>query len=184
MRKLEVDLLKCQLNNITPDDYVLLFLMHFKDFKKIEGLFGREKALELRKNLIDTKYIISKEEVPFISTILSRHVKDLLDIQNIDYIFWDWYKIYPHKVQDRILRSVGQGTKKAKDHEKSYRKQVKSVEEHLEICKRTKQFVEMKRKASSLQYLPAIDTVINGRLWEEWVDLAPKHDIPWNHRSI
>jgi|GEM_PF-2741544 len=185
MSKIEVDLVKCQLNNITPSDYVLIHLMYHRDYKRIEGIFTRKGASEIKNGLIGSKYILSGREVPFKETILSlKNVKSLLNIKDDTFDFWKWYSIYPHKVGSRILRATTHGSKAATDHEKKYRRVVKSIEHHDEICKRTENYVESQRIAEKLPYLPAILTVLNGRLWEQWDDIEKEEDAAWNQTLI
>ena len=80
--KIEIDLSKCKLNNITPDQYSLLYLMYHKDYDLIEQLFTRKYAVTLKDKLITTKYILGKDKVSFQETLLSKsNVCKLLDIR-------------------------------------------------------------------------------------------------------
>lgn len=183
MRDFKIDLLKCKLNDLLPDEYVLLYFLYFKNYIEIEKIFGKEYAIQLRNKLCETKYILSNNQILFKHTILSEHVKKLLDIKDDIINFWEWYNIYPHKVGTRILRAVSIDTKKAKKHERQYLSIVKTLDMHKDICKRTEDFVAMKRQSNSLEYLPQIERILNNREWENWIDLKPK-TVRWNQTVI
>jgi hypothetical protein len=183
MKKFEVNLLKCKLNNITPNDYVLLYLMHYKKYPDIEKIFGRDLAVSTRNVLTNTKYILSDTTTTFKETVLSGNVKKLLDIKDDIINFWEWYLIYPQKFDGRIFRAANPESKIAKDHKRKYLSKVKSIEEHVEICERTRNFVELKRQKGELQYLYQIDRVLNNNMWEQWDGLKVKSKT-WNQTTI
>jgi len=169
MRSISVDLLKCKLNKVTPDSYVLLYLLYHKNFKEIEKIFGRQNAIELRNNLCSTKYILSDVNVPFKKTTLSKkNVCVLFGIREDSINFMEWYNCYPLKHGNRVFRAKDPDSKLAQKHKAKYLNAIKTEEEHQLAIKATEAYVKRMRNSGKLPYLPNMETVINNRYWEQW----------------
>lgn len=178
MKTVEINITSCTRNNITPDKYVLLHYLYFKDYNQIELLFGVQYAIQLRNELCSTKYILSDSSVKFTNTIISGDVKTLLGIRDDDINFWEWYNLYPFKVGTRILRAVSPDSKVAIKQMKQYLSIVKTQKEHEHVCKVTEDYLNIKRLSNDgLTYLPQISTVLNNRSWETWEALTTDSDI-------
>jgi len=185
--KIEVDLSKCKLNNITPDQYTLLYLMYYKDYSLIEEIFTRKYAVNLKNKLISTKYILGKDTVTFKQTILSNsNVCKLLNIRTDVINFHDFYIEYPIKVGSRILRG-NVGTQLYSKHEKKYLDRVTSIEQHNEAIAATKAYVNKQKVAGKLPFLQAMETVLNNSMWEQWamfISASGEEGVDWNNDSI
>jgi len=178
MKTVEVNITGCVRNNISPDKYVLLHYLYFKDYNQIELIFGVQYAIKLRNELCDTKYVLSNSSVKFTSTIISGDVKTLLGIRDDEINFWEWYNLYPFKVGVRILRAVNPASKLAIKQMKQYLSIVKTQKEHEHICKVTEDYLNITRLSDDgLKYLPQISTVLNNRSWETWESLTIDNDV-------
>lgn len=189
MRYLEVDILKCKLNKLTPDEYVFLALLYYKDFNSIKSLFGKDGALQLRNKLCPTKYILSDTGKLVTKTVISKkEVENLLNIKASKINFWEFYNKYPIKVGNgksaRALRAANPDAKLAKKHEKKYLSIVKSSDDHAIACKGIETYVESHRKRNSLQFLQHMDTVLNNCTWENYVSFADSDDFISNQDAI
>jgi hypothetical protein len=186
--KIEIDLKSCKLNELTPDKYVLLYLMYYKEFSKIESLFSRPYATKLKNELQDTKYILSTPDVSFKQTILSTdNVCKLLKIRSENIKFIEFYNSYPVRVGNRILRAADIDTVIGRKHEKKYISKVMTIVQHEEAIKNTKAFVLKQKQSGKLPYLPAMETVINNAMWETWaslVDVPGTEEKEWNEETI
>lgn len=185
--KIEIDLKKCKLNNITPDQYSILYLMYHKDYDTIEQIFTRNYAINLRDKLINTKYILGKDKVPFKETILSKsNVCKLLDIRTDEINFHDFYIEYPIRVGSRILRG-NVGTQLYAKHEKKYLDRVTSIEQHEEAIAAIKAYINKQKSVGKLPYLQNMETVLNNSMWEQWavfIEGIGEENTQWNNDSI
>lgn len=186
--KIEINLENCLNNNISPNQYILLHLMLYKEWGVIKEMFGKEEAEKLRDELLNSKYILNNETVPFTSTILStNHVSKLLGIKADNIRFIEFYNLYPVRVGSRVLRAANIDTVLGKKHEKKYLSKVKTAAQHEIAMKATKAYVEKQRVVGKLQFLPAMERVLNNALWETWLDLIPEsgqEGANWNADSI
>ena len=172
---------------LRPDEYVMLYLMYYKEFDTIATLYGIKYALELRKNLESSGYILDASG-KFTETKLSnKHVEKLFKIRHDNINFWEFYNCYPVKVGSRVLRSAGPTSQIALKHEKKYLARVKTLEQHQEAVTNTKAFVAKQLQANKLQYLPNMETVLNNWMWESWdVFVQPfgAEEQEWNSQVI
>lgn len=167
--KIEIDLNKCKVYRISPSQYTLLYLLYHNDMSGISKYFGLEKAKIIRNSMCDGRLILSNKELDVSESVLSRKVKNILGITSDNLVnFAEFYNRYPLKVGARALRAARLDSKSAKKHKISYLKHVKTVEEHERICKIVDNYVQIKKIANELQFLPLMETLINGRKWEEW----------------
>lgn len=183
--KIEIDLGKCKLNSITPDQYILLYLMYYKDYDLIEKLFTRRYAVTLKDKLMDTKYILGKDKVSFKETILSNaNVCKLLDIRTDNINFHEFYIEYPIRVGSRILRG-NIGTQLYVKHKKKYLEKVRSIEQHDEAVIAIKGFVSRQKAVGKLPYLQGMEVVMNNSMWEQWIVLTESEsESNWNTENI
>ena len=186
--KIEIDLGNCKRNSITPDQYVLLYLMYHKEYTKIESLFTRTYALMMRDLLQNTKYILGKDKVSFKQTILSTdNVCKLLGIRSEQVRFIEFYNVYPIRVQSRVLRAADVDTVLGRKHEKKYLSKVTTIKAHEEAISATKVFVAKQKQKDGGKYLPNIETVLNNALWESWmtlIDSPGTEEKEWNEETI
>ena len=186
--KIEIDLKQCKSNSISPNQYVLLYLMYHKEYSTIEEVFGRINAVVMRDKLTETKFILNKEKVPFKSTTLStNHVCKLLGIRSDTIQFMEFYNTYPMKVGSRVLRPANIDTIAGRKHEKKYLDKIKTKEAHERAIKATITFVAKQKQAGKLNYLPAMETVLNNAMLESWEVLIEKRGeegLEWNTQSI
>lgn len=168
--KIEIDLAKCKLNGLRPDHYVVLYILYYGEKDLAKKLFTLQEAVALRDSLLDTKYILEKNpDRSFFDTVISRDkVAKLLDIREDKINFIEFYNAYPIRVQNRILRAKSVDTVQGKKHHQKYLNKVKTIEQHKEAVKAVEAYVRKQRIANSLQYLPAMETVLNNAMWEQW----------------
>jgi hypothetical protein len=186
--KIPIDLAKCRRNNITPDQYVILYLLYLKEYEAIKNIFGVKGAVFVRDSLCNSKYILSKHGEKFTETVISKpNVTKLCGIRADKLKFVEFYLEYPIKVGSRILRAANVDTVLGRKHERKYFLKVTTEKAHKEAVKAIKVFVEKQKQAGRLQYLPNIETVLNNAMWENWlslIDESGKEQKDWNEESI
>tara|TARA_R110000868_G_scaffold248084_2_gene504466 strand:+ start:502 stop:1065 length:564 start_codon:yes stop_codon:yes gene_type:complete len=186
--KLEIDLNKLKRSFLSPNQYILLYLIYYKEFERIKELFTKVEATLIRDSLVGTKYILSQTNTKFSDTILSiSNVGKLLDIRSDQISFVEFYSIYPMKVGSRILRAGSVDTVLGQKHEKKYLSKVKTIDAHREIVASTEAFVAKQRVSGKLPYLPAMETVLNNAMWEQWVTFVQhsgEEGANWHEDSI
>lgn len=172
---------------LRPDEYILLYLMYHKKYNDILTLYGAKYALELRKNLLGSGYILDASGKFTETTLSNKHVEKLLRIRSDEINFWEFYNAYPVKVGSRVLRSAGPTSQVALKHEKKYLARVKTTAEHSRAIAALTAFVAKKKQTNSMQYLPQMETVLNNNLWEQWdvfIQDIGTEEQEWNTDSI
>lgn len=186
--KIEIDLNKLKLQNLTPNQATILYLIYYKEWAMAKALFSKAKALSIRNSLVTTKYILSNSSVNFTDTIISTsNVTKLFGIRSEKINFVDFYLAYPPKVGSRILRAGSIDSVLGRKHYAKYIKKVTTAEAHAQAVKNTTAFVAKQRQVGKMQYLPMMETVLNNALWEQWgefVDSVGEEGANWNSDSI
>ena len=166
---------------------VLLYLLYKKELKQIVTIFGKTKALELRNELINTKYLLSGE-TKFTDTVISKkEVEKLFGLRGDEVNFWEFYTHYPIRVGSRVLRAAGPTTAIAQKHEKKYLTRVKTVEQHELAVQSIQAFVAKQKQANKLSFLPNMETVMNNSMWEMWCSFIQEvgtEEQEWNNNAI
>lgn len=172
---------------LTPDQAILLYLLYYQKFDDILEVFGKQKAMVTRDELVDTNFILGVSS-KFTETIISKkHVEKLLGIRSDQINFWEFYNCYPVKVGARVLRASGPNSQVALKHEKKYLSRVKTIAQHQLAIKAVSAFVAKKKLANELQFLPNMETVMNNSQWEQWevfIQETGKEGQEWNTESI
>jgi hypothetical protein len=175
-------------HKLLPNQVMLLLFLYHKDYASCRDLFGKELSIELRNSLVSTDFILSDETTMFKDTLLSKkHVEKLLGIRGDNINFWEFYNCYPVKVGTRILRAAGNATQVAQKHEKKYLARVKTIAAHEKAIKAVEAFVNKKKAAGELKFLPNMETVMNNSLWEQWevfIEEKGKEGQDWNSTTI
>ena len=186
--KFIIDTTRLIARKLSADQYILLGLLYHKEFDIIKKLYGKANSLKIRNSLVCTKYILSDGNTKFKDTIISNaQVSKMLGIRSDKINFWEFYVVYPMKHGNRVLRAANPDTQLALKHEKKYLLKVKSKKEHEKIIKATEAFITKQRLANKLQYLPAMETVLNNALWEQWegfIDTVGEEGANWNTTTI
>ncbi len=186
--KFLLDTARITARKITPDQYILLGLLYHKEYNVIKKLFGKTKALELRNSLVGTKYILSNDKTLFKETIISTaNVGKMLGIRSDKINFWQFYNAYPIRHGNRVLRAANSDSQLAMKHEKKYISKVKTKTDHERAVKAIEAFVAKQRISGKLQYLPAMETVLNNALWEQWegfIETIGEEGADWNSTNI
>ena len=186
--KLEIDTSRLASRGMSPDQYVLLGLLYHKEYNKIVRTFGKQRAIIIRNSLIPSKYILSDKTTTFKKTIISiANVSKLLGIRADKINFWNFYNIYPIRVGSRVLRAANPGSELAIKHEKKYLAKVKTLTDHKKAVEATEAFVNKQKIAGKLNYLPAMSTVLNNCLWQQWeefIETVGSEGANWNTDDI
>jgi len=171
--KLNVTVEEMVERKLLPNQVMLLLFLYHKDFESCKNLFGKELSLELRNSLVPTDFLLSDDTTLFKDTIISKkNVEKLLGIRGDQVNFWEFYNCYPVKVGSRVLRSAGPTTQIAQKHEKKYLSKVKTFAQHERAIKAISVFVAKQKQSGSLKFLPAMETVMNNAMWEQWESLV------------
>lgn len=174
--------------NITPQQFIVLHGLYYSNYYWIESILGRSNAISIRNELVNSKFVTSDLDVKFKQTELNNdEVRKLLGIKGEDINFWEWYVIYPIKVGTRVLRATTNTAKLAEKHQEKYLKRIKTQEQHEKAILATEAFIDAKRRAGELKFLPNIETVLNNATWEIWQELVQtkgQESMNWNDTSI
>ena len=186
---IEIDLNRLERSGLDANQCTILYLLHYKNFKLAKELFGPEKSLAIRNSLMSTDYILDKTENQRFTqtTISTSNVCKLLGIRNDKIKFLEFYICYPIRVQNRVLRATNIDTVQGNKHEKKYLSKVKTQADHEAAVKAIKAYVEKQRVAGSLNFLPAMETVLNNALWESWSEFVSEfgqEGADWQTDSI
>lgn len=185
--KIELNLNKLRKNFLSPNQFILLYLLYEKEFDTLLHLFGKEGSFKIRNSLRDSEFLLDCPD-RFTETLISKsHVEKLLGIKNSEINFADWYQIYPIKVGNRVLRSSGCTTESYKKHKQKYLKRVTTIEEHQLAIKATEAFVSHQKRSDNLRFLPNIETVLNNSKWQEWevfIEQSGRESLKWNNEVI
>jgi hypothetical protein len=186
--KINIDANELVNRKLSVDQFVLLVLIHNKEFNLIENLYTVEKALEIRNSLTDTEYMLSKNDIKFKETIISKsNVGKMLGIRSDKINFWEFYNVYPIRHGNRVLRAANPDSQLAIKHEKKYLLRIKLQKNHEKAVKAIEAFVAKQRLVGKLQYLPAMETVLNNALWEQWegfIQTIGDEGAGWNTTTI
>lgn len=186
--KLNIDTNRLISRGLSANQFVLLALLYNKEFDKIKKLYGIEEAIKIRNTLTDTKYILSKNNVKFKETIISNsNVGKMLGIRSDKINFWEFYNVYPIRHGNRVLRAGNPDSQLAIKHEKKYLLKIKLKKDHDKAVKAIEAFVAKQRLVGKLQYLPAMETVLNNALWEQWegfIQTVGDEGADWNTTTI
>lgn len=172
---------------MTPNQIVLLQLLYNKDYPNIKEIFGGTGAIDIRKSLEQTPYILSLGGL-FVDTVISNgEIEKLFGIRGDQINFWEFYQCYPIRVGTRVLRASGDIAQVAKKHEKKYLSRVKRTAQHELAIKATEAFVNLQKRANKLHYLPNMETVLNNSMWEQWAVFIQDKGVEeqeWNSDQI
>ncbi len=165
MRYVSIDLLKCRNNNITPNEFIYLFLSNHKNYNEIDRLFDEQQKRNISKVLVFRKLALDTQ-----GRLLTDKGKQLINAKDSDINFDEFYREYPLKAGSRRLKAAEVDTKFYKDMRHKYLGTVKTKEEHDRAIQALKNMVDEHRITSRLQYLPGLEVVINGKKWEMYMD--------------
>lgn len=186
---IEIDLNRLKRSELDANQYTVLYLMYYKNFKLIKDIYGVEKATDIRDSLINSKYILDKTNHQlFTQTIISTsNVCKLLGIRMDKINFIEFYNCYPVRYNDRVFRAANVDTVQGKKHEKKYLVKIKTYADHESAIKSVKAFVEKQRVAGKLGFLPNMETVLNNAMWESWSEFVSEfgqEGAKWQEESI
>lgn len=184
--EIKIDTKVLELNNLTPDEFVLLKLFYHKEFGVIKNLFGVERSKQIRDNL--SSFFLSTNNEKFTESIISKEKVGKLLGERCDIInFWEFYNVYPIKVGVRVLRAAGPQSQLALKHEKKYLSKIKTIKAHEAAIKAINAFVAKQKSTNNLKYLPMMETVLNNSLWEQWdifIEPEGNEGSEWNNDAI
>lgn len=185
--KIEIETQNLLDSKLTFDEYSLLFLLFHNENSLIKQLYSYSKFQELLKS-IPSKYFLSSVDVKLSELIISKQEVGKLIGERSDLInFWEFYNCYPVKFGGRIFRAINPESKFALKHQKKYLKIVKTEEKHRKAVASIQAFVAMQKKLGRFDYLPAMDTVLNNAMWEQWAEFIQKEgeeEQSWNTKHI
>jgi hypothetical protein len=186
---IEIDLNRLKRSGLDANQYTILYLMYYKNFKLIKEIFGVANAIDIRDSLIGTVYILSKSNTDnFRKTIISTsNVCKLLGIRTDKINFVEFYLCYPIRVQNRVFRAANVDTVQGKKHEKKYLLKIKTYADHEAAVKAITAYVEKQRVAGNLAFMPNMETVLNNALWESWSEFVSEfgeEGADWQTDSI
>jgi hypothetical protein len=187
--ELTLNISKLKRKQLTPDQFVLLFLLYHKNFEDIKEIYGISRAIEIRNSLLDSGYLLNSDSSSkFTETLISKKsVEKLLEIRSDSINFFEFYNLYPIRVGSRVLRAAGGDSQLAKKHEKKYLDRVKSIDNHKLAIRSLEAFVNNQRRANKMQFMPNMETVLNNSMWESWqVFIQPEgnEEQEWNTQTI
>lgn len=170
-KELEVNLnLKLLITkNLTPNQYLWLYIKFF-NLEEIRSFFG---ISEEETQDLENKGFIKQEEGSEIYTLRTNAI-ELFQEDDLNTKFLEFYGAFPIKVPGRngdyrVLRAKDHNSKLAQDIKTKYIKLIKKPGMHQIIMQGL--LNQLKVQKNSLQYLQNIDTWINQRTWEKFIDV-------------
>jgi hypothetical protein len=182
--KITIDTKELIKNELTLDEYFILYSLYKKEYFELFAVFNGEestvllsdlvKGLELKGFVKDTKGIVS---VVGDLTLIYLKIKalDLFeeDLSNPDKLFLEFWNMYPLKVPDgkgsyRILRSKDSETKQALELKRKYMQLIKVAGTHTKIIKGLTGYLSNMR--NKMQFVVGIEVFTNQNLWEKYLD--------------
>jgi len=172
---LKVDLFKVNHLGLDLIEYLLLMKLHGLNNNLNYPVFY--KLLDVEKSyydcLVDKGYL--KKEL-FDKYVLTSKANELFDVG--DTKFEEFYEMYPQKVPDGIggFRPVSTNDPNSKSAGKTRDLFRKITEGNAtladEIISGLKIELDHRNASGSMQYLPNIDSWLNGHNWEKWIDMG------------
>ena len=186
--KIEVDLNRLKRNHLSPNQYIVLYLIYYKHLNILKKLFTYKEALLIRDSLVGTKYILSKSDVKFKNTILSvPNICKLFNIRADEINFAEFYGVYPIKVGSRILRARSVDTILGQKHQRKYLLKVNTIAAHKDAIIALEAYIAKQRISGNLKYLLNIETILNNAMWEQWEEFVTptgKENANWQDDTI
>lgn len=155
---MEIDLNKCLELNLPIPGYIWLYLV----------FNGQVDTASKIQSQVDFGKISDYLVAPGI--VNRAKLRQLFNLS--DSYFWEFYSAYPIKVPNgnggyRMLRTLRNDTKMAKDMKKKYESRVKTSEQHAHVMRCLDAELIHRGKTNALMYLPAMEAYINGEQWEK-----------------
>jgi hypothetical protein len=188
--KIEINLKDLKDNNLSINEYFLLYFLYHKDYEGLKHFFTQIEAVIARNMIIrkGNNFILSDDKVSILDTIISKNnVGKLLREKGDSINFSEFYNEYPIKVGSRVLRTSGTESETFKKYEEKYLKKVKTLQQHSQAIEAVKAFVNARKRVNELKFLPGIDVVLNNSLWEVWKELIEEkgeEGKSWNSEII
>lgn len=170
----KIDLEKCIETNISIESVVFLTEIHqTKDFTK--ALFSPD----LLQSALDEGYLLSAN--PY---ILSDKALDLIGVKGDVINPKEFINLFPNRVKadvgHRVIRPLKEDTLSYKKLENDYLEKVLTKQEHDEICKNAKVFIDNEMKKNNGFYIPTLTNIIAENKWEYWDGLFDSHSTTQN----
>ena len=155
--------------NLSPNQYLWLWIK----FNNLEGLRSFFGISEEEIQDLETKGFIKQEEGSEVYT-LRTDALELFQEDDLETKFLEFYGTFPIKVPGRngdyrVLRTKDHTSKSALDIKAKYLKLIKKPGMHNVIMMGLHN--QLRSQKNSLQYLQNIDTWLNQRTWEKFIDL-------------
>ena len=187
--KIEIDIKKLKQYCITPNQYVLLHLLYYKEYSTIKSVFTKSEVVDSLRSITNYDQVFLNNVAYGLEEIIlsKKEVEKILGL-DVDILnFWEFYNCYPVKVGPRVLRASGPTTQLALKHEKKYLSKVKTKDQHQKAIKAVTTFVAKQKMSGKLDFLPAMETVLNNAMWQSWevlIDKKGEENGQWNSETI
>lgn len=170
----KIDLEKCIEHNVDP---LLVCLL-----SEIHQTKGFTKALYEPNWLVVAEsqgYLLSTN--PY---ILSDKALDLIGVKGDVINPKEFINLFPNRVKadvgHRVIRPLKEDTLSYKKLENDYLEKVLTKQEHDEICKNAKVFIDNEMKKNNGFYIPTLTNIIAENKWEYWDGLFDSHSTTQN----
>ena len=160
---IEIDLELLKTTNLTPNEFIGLYLKLRKGYSYLD---------ELTLN-IDWKNLEDKGYINYDNSLVTDKFKKLFS-NNFDSMFADLISIYPNRVHTSTNTRVLCATDpKAKTNLKAYKRYKAVVGNKLHVHNRIIKLlkVQLKMQEDSLGYMQNLETWINNHTWEKYENL-------------
>lgn len=165
----KIDLEKCIEHGVEVEIACLLYEIH-KTKKFTHAFYTPESFMVLE----DEGYLLSTN--PY---ILSDKALDLIGVKGDVINPKEFINLFPNRVKAdvgyRVLRPLKEDTLSYKKLENDYLEKVLTKQEHDEICKNAKVFVDNEMKKNNGFYIPTLTNIIAENKWEYWDGLFDSH---------
>lgn len=176
---IEIDISRLEELNLTADEYIFLTLISEQKYNSavnfLHNMVKHGSNLEVFvKILKDKGYVVKCDLDLTIPKILLERSK-LFELLNLKETYvYELLVTYPMKVPNgkggtRGLRPTSLTTKLGKDIEAKYKRIVKgnpNIHSHIMRCLNIE--LDMRRRSGAMQYMPELETYLNGQLWQKY----------------
>lgn len=171
----EINLTKLLKVGLNINEYLTMVKLHLMVKEQIIPFNTSQSIVQ---SLVDKGYLEHSNDL---ITITSKGYKLLNNSSNgiTDKEFDEIYFLYPEKTPGgRILRSknkmvMGKLTRDFDVLLKKYMSVIKNIDDHNSVVQATKNMIYDYKRRGSSEFLPKLETYINQRGWEKYLDMSP-----------
>lgn len=171
----EINLETCLNNNITPNQYTILFLLFKKNYGVYHSFLEHIDIDKEFEHLVEVNFVIEYKKEFKAEEITLNYSKLKAFFEYEESYFYELLSVFPLKVINngaiRYVRPADCDSKKAKDLKSKYERVIKTKAAHDNVIKCLEIEKSIRLKSGSLPFIQDLSTWINQRTWEQYQHL-------------